>query len=122
MLYLAAAMLFTTGLLHSCLGERYILTRLFKRDSLPKLFGGTAFTSGTLRFVWHLTTVAWWGLGSIVLLSAHGALTNAQVLRVIGVVAVVSGVFPLVFTWGKHLSWLVFFVVGGLLLATANQL
>jgi len=35
------------GVAHSVLGERYILIRLFKREGLPKLFGGTEFTTRT---------------------------------------------------------------------------
>lgn len=120
MLQLAAALLFATGLAHSYLGERYILMRLFRRDNLPKLFGGTSFTAGTLRFVWHLTTVAWWGLGYIILLSTQNAPTLAQVLRVIGAVAIISGIFPLCFTRGRHLSWVVFFAVGALIFLSAN--
>lgn len=121
MLTLAAALMFVTGLAHSYLGERYILVRLFKRDNLPRLFGGTAFTVGTLRFAWHLTTVAWWGLAGLVLLSARGELDSVRTLRVIGFVALVSGLFPLVFTRGKHLSWIVFFLVGALLLLAAYR-
>jgi hypothetical protein len=60
-LNIAAVLMFVTGIAHSYLGERYILIRLFKRDGLPKILGSAAFTSGTLRFVWHLTTVAWRG-------------------------------------------------------------
>lgn len=116
MLILAAVLLFVTGIAHSWLGERYILIRLFKRDGLPKLFGSTAFTAGTLRFVWHLTTVAWWGLAWLILIAADGAVSRDQVLGVIGVVALVSAAFPLYFTRGKHLSWLVFLLVGVLVL------
>lgn len=121
MLTLAAALMFVTGLAHSYLGERYILTRLFKRDNLPRLFGGTAFTVGTLRFAWHLTTIAWWGLAALVLLSARGELDSVRALKVIGFVGLVSGLFPVVFTRGKHLSWIVFFVVGVLLLLAAYR-
>ncbi|MES3025833.1 MAG: hypothetical protein V4857_30000 [Pseudomonadota bacterium] len=120
MLYLAAALMFATGLAHSYLGERYILIRLFKRDKLPVVLGSTAFTTGTLRFAWHLTTVAWWGLACLILLAAQNALGPAQVLRVIGVIALVSGLFPLYFTRGKHLSWIAFFVLGALLLLAAR--
>ena len=56
MLQLAALLLALLGIAHSVLGERYILTRLFRRE-LPKLFGGPEFTKNTLRFAWHLTTV-----------------------------------------------------------------
>lgn len=115
MLYLAAALMFITGFAHSYLGERYLLIRLFKRDNLPKLLGDTAFTTGTLRFVWHLTTVVWWGLAYVVFCAAQSELTVVQTLRVIAMVALVSGLFPLFFTRGRHLSWIVFFVVGALL-------
>ena len=121
MLYLAVALLFATGVAHSYLGERYLLIRLFRRDNLPKLLGSTAFTIGTLRFVWHLTTVAWWGLAYLVFLSTQHELTSDQVLRVIGIVALVSGLFPLYFTRGKHLSWIVFFLIGALLLLAAGK-
>lgn len=50
MLYTAAFLIFATGLAHSVLGERYLLARLFQRENLPKLFGGTSLTIGTLRF------------------------------------------------------------------------
>ena len=120
MLYLAAALMFVTGLAHSCLGERYLLMRLFKRDNLPKLLRDAAFTKGTLRFVWHLTTVAWWGLAYIVFSAAQSELTAARTLRAIAVVALVSGLFPLFFTRGRHLAWIVFFVVGALLWLAAT--
>ena len=121
MLFIAATLMFVTGIAHSWLGERYILTRLFKREGLPQLFGSTAFTTGTLRFVWHLTTVAWWGLAWLILIAAGDAVTKYQVLSVIGVVALVSAAFPLYFTKGKHLSWVVFLLVGVLvLLARGN--
>ncbi len=100
MRYLAAALMFVTGFAHSYLGERYLLMRLFKRDNLPKLLGDTAFTTGTLRFVWHLTTVVWWGLAYVVFCAAQSELTVAQTLRAIAKVAPVSGLFPLFFYAG----------------------
>ncbi|MDL5030425.1 hypothetical protein QRD43_00790 [Pelomonas sp. APW6] len=59
LLTLATLLILLTGLAHSWLGERYLLRRLFKRDDLPAVLGSTAFTTGTLRFVWHLLTVVW---------------------------------------------------------------
>ena len=64
LLYITAFLTFTIGVAHSVLGERYILIRLFRRNNLPKLFGGPEFTILTLRFAWHITTIAWWGLNS----------------------------------------------------------
>lgn len=119
-LEIAAALIFALGAAHSYLGERYLLMRLFRRDSLPKLFGGTDFTRQTLRFAWHLTTVAWWGLGLLLLQAAQGRLTAAGVVRVIGWTAIVSGLLPLVLTRGRHLSWIVMFAIGALALAWAG--
>lgn len=56
-----AALALGVGAAHSYLGERYILIRLFRRPDLPHLFGSDLFTRRTLRFAWHLTTLAWWG-------------------------------------------------------------
>ena len=114
MLLVAAALIFLTGCAHSVLGERYILVRLFKRGDLPKLFGGTEFTQGTLRFAWHITTVAWWALALLLVLVHRGALSTTSVLSVIAGTALVSAALPIVFTRGKHLSWVVFLLVAGL--------
>lgn len=116
LLLIAASLMFFAGVAHSYLGERYILTRLFQRDGLPKLFGGTAFTTGTLRFAWHLTTVVWWGLAYLTVVAAYGNISRDQFLLVMGVISLVSAAFPLYFTRGKHLSWLVFLLVGVLVL------
>ena len=121
MLYLVVMLMFLTGLAHSYLGERYILVRLFKRDALPKVLGSTEFTAGTLRFAWHLTTLAWWCLAYLVLIVAQGTFTESHALRAIGITAVLSAVFPLYFTRGKHLSWVVFAFVGSLLLVAASE-
>lgn len=115
MLSAAALLLVLTGIAHSYLGERYILIRLFKRDNLPKLFGGTDFTTGTLRFVWHLLTVVWWGIAILVWQASGQPLHTRGVLQVFSMVALVSGLFPLVLTRGRHLSWIVFFAVAALL-------
>ncbi len=115
MLTAAAVLLLALGLAHSYLGERYILVRLFRSSDLPKLFGGTAFTSGTLRFAWHLTTVAWWAFAWLILLAARRPLETGDVLRATAVASAVSGVFPIWFTRGRHLSWIVFFAIAVLL-------
>ena len=73
LLVVAAVLISLLGVAHSYLGERYILVRLIRRGELPKLFGGQAFTRQTLRFAWHLTTVAWLGLaGLLVALASPG--------------------------------------------------
>lgn len=104
----AAVLLVAIGLAHSILGERYILRRLFRRD-LPKLFGSDWFTKRTLRFGWHLTTVAWWGFAALLLSQFESVQTS---LRIVSVTFLVSGVIALVAGRGRHLSWIVFLAVG----------
>jgi len=118
-LHLAAVLSFLLGVAHSILGERFILVRLFRRDNLPKLFGGTEFTTRTLRFAWHVTTVAWWGIAAMLWLAASGSLTQSSALAVIGCTSLLSGLLPLFFTRGRHLSWILFFIVGAIALMRA---
>lgn len=114
MVQLAAFLLVVLGLAHSMLGERYILIRLFRRSDLPKLFGSSRFTTHTLRFAWHITTVAWFGFAALLFVIGQGQLTSAVAAQIIGCMAIISGFLPLVLTGGKHLSWLVLFAIGGI--------
>ena len=112
-LYVVAACLCVVlGLAHSYLGERYILIRLFRRTDLPKLFGGTEFTVRTLRFAWHLTSVAWWGAAALFYQLAQGPVSAAKVAAVLAVMFLVSAVITLFASRGRHLAWPVFLVVG----------
>ena len=122
MLQAAAILVFLLGLAHSILGERYILVRLFRRPDLPKLFGGTAFTSRTLRFAWHLTTIIAWGLAVVLLQLQHLPTAAGRAIAItLGTTLLASGLLPLVFTRGRHLSWLVLFAAGVLVLAWARH-
>jgi len=115
MLYVAAFLIAAAGLVHSVLGERFILMPLLRRDDLSKPFGGSEFTKGTLRFAWHLTTVLAFGIATLLVQLAAYA-PNAALVRTIGWMTVLSGILPLVYTRGRHLSWLVLFAAGGLCL------
>lgn len=115
-LYFAAFLALLVGIAHSVLGERYILIRLFRREGLPKLFGGTEFTTRTLRFAWHITTIAWWGFAAMLLQLARGSLTSSSVALAIGITFSASGVVTLVASRGRHLAWPVFLAIGGIAL------
>lgn len=113
LLYLAAFFTFAIGIIHSVLGERYLLTRLFRQTDLPVLFGGTEFTALTLRFAWPLTTIAWWGFAAILVLLAERALSFQALSMVVAITFMVSGAIALLASKGRHYSWLVFLFVGG---------
>jgi len=110
MLLLGSFLLIFIGFVHSYLGEKYLLIRLFRRDNLPKLLGSDWFTKRVLRFAWHLTTIAWWGFAAILyFLSSSSVTLHTDILLTIGIVFAVSGIISFVFSHGKHLSWLFFF-------------
>jgi hypothetical protein len=111
-LYFAALLAVSVGIAHSLLGERYLLTRLFRREGLPKLFGSTEFTVRTLRFAWHVTTIAWWGLAAILIQLARGSATASNVSLAIGVTFVATRLVTLVASRAKHLGWPVFLAIG----------
>ncbi|HEY1137990.1 MAG TPA: hypothetical protein VGE64_10910 [Xanthomonadaceae bacterium] len=117
MLTIAAGLIFALGAAHSYLGERYLLSRLLRRDNLPKLLGGTDFTKQTLRFAWHVTTVAWWGFAILLLQAERGELSATTAVSVIGWTAIASALLPLVITRGRHLSWIVMLAIGALALS-----
>ena len=121
-LYFAAFLLFAIGVTHSVLGERYILIRLFRRDDLPKILGSAEFTKRTLRFAWHITTIAWWGIAAILVQIAAGALSPKGVALAIGITFCVSGLVSLIGSRARHYSWVVFLLVGGIAIwfAVAN--
>ena len=106
-LLVAAILTFAIGLAHSYLGERYILVRLF-RQPLPKLFGDDHFTKQTLRFAWHLTSIAWFGIGVLLILLYLGDTSRSSLLNVIGTTFATSALTALLASRGKHLSWVAF--------------
>ncbi|MES2127792.1 MAG: hypothetical protein V4463_11020 [Pseudomonadota bacterium] len=115
-LYLAAFLLFAIGLAHSVLGERYLLVRLFRRDDLPKLGGSADFTKRVLRFAWHITTIAWWGIAAILCEIASANFSVQNTVLAIGLTFILSGITALIAARGKHYSWIFFLLVGVLCL------
>ena len=119
-LYTAAFLAIAIGVAHSWLGERYVLTRLFRRGDLPKLFGGEDFTRNTLRFAWHVTSIAWWGFAAILAVMAGGAPTLRVLGLIIGVTFLVHFAITLIASRGKHLAWPVFLAIGVLTIYATN--
>lgn len=111
LLAVAAALAFAIGLAHSFLGERYILIRLFRRQNLPRLFGDQVFTRRTLRFAWHLTSLAWWGFGAQLLLASTTDAGTAPLLHVLAATFLVSSALTFGASRGRHLAWIVFLAI-----------
>ena len=121
MLYIGSFLALFIGLVHSYLGEKYILIRLFQNNNLPELLGGDWFTKRILRFAWHLTTVAWAGFSAILFVLANPSQTlDEDVLYITGSVFFLSGLMSAGFTNGKHLSWIIFWSIAGTCFYTLN--
>jgi hypothetical protein len=115
LLFLAAALALLLAAAHSYLGERYILIRLLRRTDLPRLFGGVEFTKQTLRFAWHLTSVAWAGFAALLAVQAVAPSGSWRAEgQVISVTFALSGFAALVGSRGRHLSWVVFLAIAAL--------
>lgn len=102
---LVAATFVLLAVLHSVLGEALLLGPLL-RSPLPRLRMGRWLGARTLRFAWHLTSLAWVALAAAVLSPAHVPLVASATLLLSGLVAFVS-------SRGQHFAWAVF-VAGGL--------
>lgn len=111
-LFIAAALLVVIAAAHSYLGERYILIRLFRRQDLPKIRGSETFTKNTLRFAWHITSIAWLGFAAILVALARQPVQAAAVARITGATFLVSAAVSGIASKGRHYSWIVFLAIG----------
>jgi len=111
-LYFAAFLVVAVGTAHSYLGERYILIRLFRREDLPQVFGSAEFTKRTLRFAWHVTSVAWLGFAAILVLLAHPTTASSTIGLIVGCTFLAHFAVALAGSRGRHLSWPVFLAIG----------
>lgn len=98
---------------HSYLGERFILTRLMRQTTLPHLFGSDQFTRQTLRFAWHLSSIAWLGLGALML---SFTMDDPNRVRIVALqsISVTFGLHALITgyaTRGRHLGWIIFLAI-----------
>ncbi len=97
MLHFAAIICLLVGMVHSVLGERYILMRLFRTGHISHLFGDDSFTKGTIRFVWHITTLAFWGFAALLWqIGSESANLSEIVLYTVATVFGLSGVLAFI--------------------------
>jgi len=108
-LLLAAALALFLGAAHSFLGERVFFVRLFHRGPTAPIFAADAFARRTLRFVWHLTTVAWWGAAALLWVLGRG--DAAAGLRVLAATFLASGAVTALGSRGQHPAWLLFLAI-----------
>jgi hypothetical protein len=121
LLLVAAILCLVLAFGHSYLGERYILIRLFRRTDLPHLFGSDVFTKRTLRFAWHITSVAWLGFGALLLAQASGDSSPRTLLRILAWTFAAHAVVTIVGSRGRHLAWIPFGSIAALAWLAASR-
>ncbi len=115
-LYLFAASLGITivALIHSFLGEKLIVKPILKLN-LPKILGSELLTKQTVRFAWHLTTLAAFGFAAILFFYSLNPIASDVIVITIKIIATglfVAALISAVATQGRHFSWWAFLLIG----------
>jgi len=102
-LYLAAATIILTALIHSVLGERLLIAPLVGMRDGPLQSG---LARRVIRYAWHLTSVLM-GLTAIVLIMAAQSPSPAfdYLVWIIGGTYLAVGLFDGIATRGQHIGW-----------------
>lgn len=122
-LQIAAILTFATGIIHSWLGERRLIGPLLSPHKRTGLLEKSWFSRQVLRFAWHLTTVAWWGLAAIMAGLSMTPLNDqsSMVLIIVAVTMLATGMATLFFTRGRHLAWPIFLTIAALCMLPVLQ-
>ncbi len=113
---IAAVLIYLIALAHTLLGEKYIVNPIF-RLTMAKEPASDLFAKKVVRFAWHLTTIVWWGVATLIVVYAVNPTANNMSLsiKIISITFLISSILSLVFCRGKHFSFYVFLAISGLL-------
>ncbi|MEM9422808.1 MAG: hypothetical protein AAF986_09945 [Pseudomonadota bacterium] len=112
MLLVAAGLTVAVALMHSLLGGRRLIAPLLSWEGFPSILGAKERARVTLRFGWHLLSVNWVAMaGVLVLMHQVPALKSDAFLWMMSGVFGLSGLIAIIFSQGRHLSWVMFLPV-----------
>lgn len=111
-LLLAMVLVIGIGVAHSLLGEALILRPLFAHleRSGATLRLSARFTQRVLRFAWHVTTLAWWGLALVLSVYAYPTSVEprAAVLAIVAATLGITAGVIAISSRGAHFAWILF--------------
>ena len=110
----AALLCWVLGAAHSWLGETRLLHPLLAERA--GMLARSRFAGSTLRWAWHLTTIAWCGLGAILAalaLSPAAFQIRAMLIALAATFLATAAVIALSSRW-KHFAWPLFMAMAGL--------
>lgn len=115
-LIVAALLTAWLGVAHSWLGERRLLGPLLAPGRRQGFLEKSAAARTTLRFAWHLTSMAWCGIALILAALAFSPLGGGGrlVLVIIAMTFVLTGAVVLATSRGRHFAWPVFLLIAAL--------
>ncbi len=119
-LLLAAVLTLAVGFVHSWLGERVLIGPLLATPAAEGPLTREPLRR-VLRNAWHITSVAWAGIGIAIASLAFAPLdaSGRRVLVVIGLLFAGQGLFVLATSRGRHVGWPFFAAIGALTLWAA---
>ena len=112
--FISAIILFLLGAAHSLLGEKLLLIPISKESSIV-LFKQKPYLPSVMRFAWHVTSFAWWGIGLVILKWAFSETPLPFAIHSLAGTFAVTGLFILGFSKGLHPAWFFFLVTAGCL-------
>jgi apolipoprotein N-acyltransferase len=105
-----AALLVLTAIIHSALGERFLLTPLLRQTNGILASGLARFI---LRFAWHLTSLSWLVLAvTLLALQFQAAQAFSTALIATGIAFTAAGVFDAFGSRGRHIGWPLLTAIG----------
>jgi hypothetical protein len=98
------------GLVHSILGEQGIVKPILRRMNWQGVSPDAEFLNNTVRFAWHITTLAWVGFAVILAAPFLGRESDPTFVPLtIAATFLATGAVALIASKGRHLAWIVFF-------------
>ena len=120
---LAGLIAFILGIVHSVLGERYLITPILHSEHLiSALSGSVGLKKVALRVCWHFATIAMWGT-AITLFFLSSLPINQTSMVVARIISLTFGAYTLLvfLTPGlrlvyltRHLAWVAFLAIAAL--------
>ncbi|MBN2418640.1 MAG: hypothetical protein JXL81_04595 [Deltaproteobacteria bacterium] len=107
----SAILLFIVSLFHSILGEKRTIGPLVNSDLLDSIYKDKRINwRKKLRRGWHLTTIAWWSIGVVIIDLARMKNPSPLSVNAIAIPFAIIGITGIVRSKGKHPSGLLLFV------------
>ena len=123
MLTAAAVLLIAVSAMHSVLGGIRLINPICGLANLPIILGSRRNTVLALQIGWHFLSLSWVALACLLFGSPSDPTAFAKMFFYGGsALFAACGMIALVASRGRHLAWVFFFPIAGLLYITAERM